>query len=294
MSVARKGLGLGALIRKASETQYEPGAVKQIHLDEIIPNRRQPRTAFPEGAIEELAASIRENGVLQPVIIRPMGDRYELVAGERRWRAARQAGLSHLPAIVRITNDEDTLLLALVENLQRDDLDPLETASGYQALIEQFGLTQDEVATRVGKARATIANSLRLLELPDQVKAMLRAGEISTGHAKVLLSLADPNDQLHLAYQVKLSRLSVRELEALLTKGEELRSKSLPGRKKQKTVKDPHLAELEALLRERFGTKVAVHMGRHLGRVVIEFYSNEDLERILEICGVRGATENIQ
>lgn len=212
------GKGLDALIRQTQE-ERDTGGVKTLSLTDIVPNPRQPRREFNEKALEELAASIKSQGLLQPLLVRPLGpsspDKYEIVAGERRWRASQMAGLKEVPVLIRALSAQDTLAAALIENLQREDLNPLEEALGLQALKEEFGLSQDDMAHKLGKSRSAIANSLRLLSLPESMRPLLAEGKLSPGHARALLSISDPKDQEYLKNLILENRLSVREAEGL-------------------------------------------------------------------------------
>ncbi len=261
------GKGLGALIPGSTE---ERGLV-EVDVEAIAANPRQPRTTMEEDSLAELADSIRRHGVLQPIIVTRSGSGYTLVAGERRWRAARLAGLARVPAVVKDTSPNQMLELALVENIQREDLGPLEEAAAYRQLIEDLGLTQEEVAQRVGKSRSAVANSLRLLHLPPEAKEALEQGLITEGHARAILSLATPEEQRRLLNAI-LAGLTVRE-------AEESARRASPG-KRAAAARDAATAELEERLREALRTKVELHRGRRGGRVVIHFYSDEELDAI--------------
>ena len=274
------GRGLGALIPpEVSGGPGETSALRDIPVNSIQPNPNQPRTYFEEESLSALAASIREVGVLQPVLVRPAGeDRFELIAGERRWRAARRAGLPTLPAIVRTVDDTASLEQAVVENLHRQDLNPLEEAGAYQQLIEDFKLTHDEVSNRVGKSRAAITNTLRLLQLPPSIQRLVAENELSAGHARALLGTPDRAFQESLAKKAVTEGLSVRAVEdAVRARGEQ---GSGPAAKRPPKLRPPGLLELEELLSNHLDTKVKVQMGAKRGRVVIDFASLEDLERI--------------
>ena len=280
---------LGGSCTSASPEALPEGAiVQEIPIRDIAPNPEQPRKAFNEHDLQELAASIEKHGVLQPVVIRPLpkkedGDeqpRFVLVAGERRWRAAAMAGLEKVPAIVRSVDERETLELSLIENIQRTDLNPMEQAVALRNIIDRFGLTQEELADRLGKPRPTVANVLRLLMLPKPLQQMVRDGRITAGHAKVLLSVGDPKLQLSLALRCESQGLSVRGLEKLLGVSDPLRKASI-------TPKSPaHIAELERVLREHLGAPVRIREWHSKGRIIIEFYSNREFERILEKMGV--------
>jgi len=265
------GKGLGALI---SEQGRE---VIDVDISRIVTGTEQPRRFFNEEKLKELAASIKEKGVIQPVVVkREGGGRFMLIAGERRYRASELAGLKKIPAIVREAEPEDALEIALIENIQREDLNPLETAQAFEKLIERFGLIQEQVAEKVGKDRATVANYLRLLSLPDEIKRLLQEGKLSMGHAKALLSMDSAEKQLEAARDIVRSGLSVRASEKL--------SKS-KGKKKgsQAPLKDPDVASLEQKLIKHLGTKVAVNSKGQKGSITIEYYSLEELDRLLDV-----------
>jgi len=273
------GRGLSALLPEVGPE------LQQVPVTEIAPNPMQPRQRIDETALSELVASIREHGVLQPLILAPSGPnaepgiRYHVVAGERRLRAAQLAGLSTVPALVRDLDARSRLEVALIENLQREDLNPVEAAQAYQQLLTEFGLTQDEVAKRVGKSRPAIANALRLLKLPADLLSLVRSGQLSEGHARALLALPTPTAMRQAAQEVISRALSVRQTEALVAArtaktGEEGRPA------KRALASDPHLATLEAGLRSRLGTKVVLQRSRRGGRVVIHYYSDEELDAI--------------
>jgi len=270
----RKGLGRGleALLPDLALEARE--GVREIPVDEIRPRPGQPRRTFREESLQELAASMREHGVVQPLIVRKVaGGGYELVAGERRWRAARLAGMRTVPAIVRPLSDAQALEVSLIENLQREDLNPLEEAEAYRQLMEIVGLTQEQLAERVGKSRSHIANMLRLLSLPDEVKEYVSRGTLSMGHARALLSLPSAAAQIALARKVARQGLSVRQVEAAV-KGR--------GRRPSRS-EEPELRHIEDRLRMALGTQVRVVQGRKRGKIEIMYYSPEDLERLLEL-----------
>jgi len=253
-------------------------------LERIKPNRYQPRTAPDSARLAELAASIKSSGVLEPVVVRPMGEEYELIAGERRWLAARQAGLREIPAMVREATDAEALELALIENLQREDLNPMEEAQAFQRLSEQFGHTQQEIADKVGKDRATVANTLRLLALPIQIQNLVKSGQLSEGHARALLSLPSAHDQTSLAQKIIARKLSVRQTELEVRK---MVSPRLRLRAMAAARRDSHLRAAEEALQKVFGTKVRIHRLGEKGRIEIELYSQGDLDRILEILKIQ-------
>lgn len=258
--------------------------LRDLPLDDIRPNARQPRQVFDPDELSELAFSLREVGVLQPVVVRPIaaepgeGERYELVVGERRWRAAREAGMASIPALIRQTSDEAMLRDALLENLHRAQLNPLEEAAAYQQLLTEFGCTQDELAARIGRSRPQVANTIRLLRLPPLVQRRVAAGVLSAGHARALLALDDPLDQETLAQRIVAEGLSVRSVEEIVAGGEQAPRRRRPARMLE--VPD-HLRAAADRLADRLDTRVSVGMGRSKGRLTIEFATAEDAERIL-------------
>jgi ParB family chromosome partitioning protein len=282
--VKSKGLGRGlrALIPEEVEASAE-GEIVEIPVGRIEPATFQARQEFNEEALAELAASIAEYGVMQPVIVRPLaGERYQLIIGERRWRASQQAGLEKIPALVRDVNDLTSSEMMLVENLQREDLNPLEEANAYKRLTVEFQLTQEEIASRVGKSRPFIANSLRLLQLPGEIQDLLRRGLLSAGHAKVLLGLDGGAKQSALAQQIVARKLSVRDTEREAQRLQQARAPRTAavavGR-----GRDVELESVEGRLRQHLGTKVRIRSGRQGGRIEIEYYSNDELNRLLEL-----------
>ncbi len=278
------GKGLEALIPGAIATEVAdnkaPG-VRQIPIDHIGANPFQPRTRFNDDALKELADSIKATGILQPVIIRKIeADSYHLVAGERRLRAARLAGLDTVPAIIRDVDDREMMELALIENIQREDLNPIDEAKGYQALHQKLGLTHDQISERVGKQRSSVTNALRLLALPVEVQDMVSRGTLTAGHARALLSLESPGDMLTTARYVSSKGFSVRRTEAFVNR--KLRRQHT----RPKAVRLEGLGEWEAKLQQRFSTRVEIKPGRKGGRVEFEYYGQEDLERLLELWGL--------
>ena len=266
----------------------------ELPLDGITPNPRQPRTVFDEEALAELVHSLREVGLLQPVVVRrladaggPEGDRYELIMGERRWRAAREAGFTTIPAIVRSTGDDDLLRDALLENLHRSQLNPLEEAAAYDQLLQDFGCTHDELAGRIGRSRPQISNTLRLLKLPPLVQRRVAAGVLSAGHARALLGLADAAGQERLAQRIVAEGLSVRTVEEIVSLGGDEAPGTTPARTTKRPVA-PKLAVLADRLSDRFETRVKVDLGRSKGRIVVEFASVDDLERIVALMAPDG------
>jgi ParB family transcriptional regulator, chromosome partitioning protein len=252
-----------------------------LPLDSISPNPRQPRTVFDEDAMNELMESIREVGMLQPVVVRPLGgSRFELVMGERRWRAAQLAGVDTIPAIVRETADHELLRDALLENLHRADLNPLEEAAAYQQMLEDFGCTQEELASRIKRSRPQISNTIRLLRLPPTVQRRIAAGVISAGHARALLAIDDPASQERLAERVVAEGLSVRTVEELATVGEPA---DRPRRQRHPKMIAPKVKDVADRLSDHFDTRVRVELGRTKGKIVIEFATIDDLERIVAL-----------
>ena len=262
--------------------------VQRVPLDRIRTCPLQPRKDFSAEALRELADSIREQGIVQPLIVRERGGFFELIAGERRWRAAQLLQLPEVPIIVRQADDRAVLELALIENLQRENLNAIEEAHGYEQLAGQFQLTQEEIAAKVGKSRAVVANALRLLKLPQVIQNFIREGRLSVGHAKVILGLSDEKKQNLAAERVIKQGLNVRQTEGLVAKLQARDSRKLAI--KPETVAapgaDPHVANLEDRLREKFGTKVQLRYAKGKGAVEISFFSDEELERILQILGV--------
>src|SRR3972149_5315319 len=274
------GRGLGTLIPGANtRTDDNRESVSDLELTRIIPNKYQPRQFFEDTALQELAESIREHGVSQPIIVRHINNgAYELVAGERRWRAARIAGLNKIPVVIKELSNEKSLEIALIENLQRENLNPVESAQGYQRLTEEFGLTQEEIAARIGKERSTVTNYLRLLTLPDKIQEYLSRSVITTGHAKAILSFTNRNDQLRFAEYIVKKGASVRETE-LLAKRWGIKK----GKKKVVESKDVAIRDVELRLQRTLGTKVRIQEEKKGGKIVVEFYSTDDLTRILEV-----------
>lgn len=273
------GKGLDALIPR-SESPATTSDLTQIPIDQIEPNPRQPRVRMDDGELAELAASIREHGVIQPLIVSRgrEADKYYLIAGERRWRAARQAGLQRVPAIIREVTEQQRLLWALIENVQRTDLSPLEAAEAYRQLTEDFGLTHEEVATRVGKSRTAVTNTLRLLKLPLVVQQALTKGHIREGHARALLALPTVQAQTAALQTVLTKELSVRQTEKLVQK--------MTGQKPEPTARPapaPEILALEEQLRERLGTRVRLTRGRKGGTLIIHYYSDEELDALVEL-----------
>jgi ParB family chromosome partitioning protein len=262
--------------------------VQRVPLDRIRPCPLQPRKDFSAESLRELADSIREQGIVQPLVVRDRDGYFELIAGERRWRAAQLLQLPEVPVIVRQADDRAALELALIENLQRENLNAIEEAHGYAQLAEQFKLTQEEIAAKVGKGRVVVANALRLLKLPAALQNFIRDGRLSVGHAKVILGLANERDQKAIAERVVKQGLNVRQTEGLVAKLQKRGSRRTPPQPESVAAPagDPHIADLEARLREVFATKVQLHYEQGKGTVEISFFSDEELERILQVLGV--------
>ena len=274
------GKGLGALMLE--NTTEDMVATNTLPISEIIPNKEQPRKTFDEDALAELAESIKQHGVLQPLLVRPLpSGGYQLVAGERRWRASRMAKLREVPVVVKELTDTETMEIAIMENLQREDLNPIEEAEGLQALIDKCGFTQEEVAASVGKSRSAIANSLRLLRLPQEVRDMTREGSISAGHARALLSLDNEAVIYEAAQNIVNNNLSVRDIERLV----KIQDKNAVVSQKRYKRRDSFYDEVELTLSEVLGRKVKVYNGKGKGTLEIEFYSQEDLKNIANKLG---------
>ncbi|HYH28738.1 MAG TPA: ParB/RepB/Spo0J family partition protein [Actinomycetota bacterium] len=276
MTAKRGGLGRGlsALIPGAEE-----GGLLEIPVGAISPNPRQPRERFDEAALDSLAMSIREVGVLQPIVVRRQAEGYELVAGERRWRAARKAGLATIPAVIRETEDTDTLREALIENIHRENLSPLETAAAFQELLDDLGVTQEQLAERLGFSRPHIANTIRLLQLAAPVQRLVNENRIQAGHARALLSLPDESLQEQVALRIVAEDLSVRQVEQLVKGYAEGKPATPPG-KRPPRPQDPRAIQAQEVLADALSAPVKVELGRRKGRIVIEFGNAEDMDRI--------------
>ncbi len=281
------GRGLSALIPGAPEAGEGVSGLLEVPINGIAPNPKQPRTHWDEAEIASLAASIREVGILQPIVVRKAETGYELVAGERRLRAAKVAGMATVPVVVRDTDDADLLREALIENIHREDLGPIELADAFRQLLEDLGLKQEALADRVGVSRSHIANTIRLLQLPLDTQQLLTDGKLQAGHARALLSLGDAEAQNALALRVAAEDLSVRETEELVRRYVDTPSRDDGSTPKQdKAGPDPGVGEVEEILSEQLATRVQIQMGKKRGRVIIEFGSVDDLERIVsEIIG---------
>ena len=280
------GKGLGALIpdrKKDLTSSSETTNISELDISKILPNNNQPRLNFDQEPLEELISSIKEIGILQPIVVRPKGegDSYELIAGERRFRAAKSLDLQKVPVLIKNVSDEEALELSLVENIQRENLNPIEEAKAYTKLMIMFGLNQDEIAAKVGKDRTTITNSLRLLKLPPDIQDKLISKAISTGHAKVILGLDNPSLQEKVTTRIIKEGLSVRSTEQLIA-----RIKEPPIHKRKMAYKDQHITALEEHIQQVLGTKVTICQGKKKGKIEIEYYSSDDLNRILDYFGL--------
>lgn len=274
------GRGLDALIPKQEELKRQE-AVKTLRVDQVRPSKLQPRTFFDPTKIEELAQSIKEKGIIQPILVRPIGnDQYELIAGERRFRAAKHLGLQELPAIIRVVPDGDLLELSIIENIQREELNVVEEARAYRRLCQEFGMTQDAIASRLGRDKSTISNLLRILNLPEKIQDYLAQSVISFGHARALLAFGDQKNQLAFCERIIKKGLSVRQVEQLTTK------KPHSHKTSHAQGSNAHVRSLEEQLQYRLGTKVKIQHGKKRGKISIEYYSLDDLDRVLRLLGV--------
>ena len=272
------GRGLDALLPATKPASMpELPEVQHLRVDAIVPNRYQPRQTFSPQELAELTASLKQSGLLQPILVRRKGDGiYELISGERRWRATKDAGLETIQAVIRNCGDEESVVLALVENLQRTDLNPMEMARAYHRMMNEFGLTQDIIAQRVGCERSSIANVVRLIHLPSEIQQLIETNQLSMGHAKVILGLPDQSEQLRVAKLVVSNALSVRETEKLIE------SSPVAKRRGAKELRRTPWSDVEERLQKRFGTKVVIQKGRRGGKIVIHYFSPPELEGILE------------
>ena len=281
--VKKGGLGKGLDALFIDNETVDTGVVT-LRLSEIEPNKEQPRKVFSEEALNELAYSIKEHGVLQPLLVRPLPTGgYQLVAGERRWRASRMAGLQEVPVVIRDMDEEQAMEIALIENLQREDLNAIEEASGYKLLMERYGMTQEQVAKRVGKSRPAIANALRLLHLPQTVITMVEEGEVSPGHARALLAFEDQNKLLSVAQKVKTGKYSVRDIEKMSKeKNEEPQDQKAEAHQESWSAQETFFTEMELALSNELGRKVKIVQSGNGGLIQIQFYSEEDLKQLAE------------
>lgn len=282
------GKGLEALFNDVEISARDTGGAAGEHegilfldLNDIKPNTKQPRKNFADDKIDELAKSIEIHGVIQPILVRPSREGYEIVAGERRWRAARRASLRQIPCIIRELSEEQNMLVSIIENMQREDLNPIEEAAALNQMITTFGLTQEEVSKSIGKSRPYIANALRLLRLPAEIQEMVAEGNLTSGHARAIAGIKEKEKQLRLANRVANNGLSVRETELLAGKagGEDIQK---PHKSKSR-MKNCEITDMENELKNALGTKVAINHGARRGKIEIEYYSREELERLLEL-----------
>jgi ParB family chromosome partitioning protein len=302
MSKPALGRGLGALLGGSATKAPAPvdpaptpdaptppvNAVQRVPLTALKPCTFQPRKEFAEDALRELADSIREQGIVQPLIARRQGAHFEIIAGERRWRAAQLAGLTHAPVVVREADDREVLELALIENLQRENLNAMEEAQGFSQLIDQFALTQEQAAARVGKSRVAVANALRLLKLTPDVQAFVRDARLSVGHAKAILGLENPDEQRLAADRIIRKSLNVRQAEELVSQWQKVTTEATHSGKAASTgLADPNVQHLHSRLQERLGTKVHLRYRKGKGILQIHFFNDNDLERVLDLLGVR-------
>lgn len=293
--MAKKGLGKGlnSLFNEedieevtSDITKSSEGDIKKVRMSLIEPNKKQPRRHFDEEKITALADSIKEHGLIQPIIITPSDNNmYKIVAGERRWRAAKKANLKEIPAVIRKYSEEQVAEIALIENLQRENLNPIEEAIGYNLLMDEFNLTQELISQRVGKSRSAIANSLRLLSLEDEIQKMLILGTLTSGHARAILSLDDKELRIALSKRIIEDNLNVRQAEAL---AKQLQKKKPQKKKSEKTVYDIEIEKIQNTLSSAMGTKVRINHTAKKGKIEIEYYGNEDLERVLGFFNIKG------
>lgn len=290
------GKGLGALIKRSETSAAASDApalddlkrVRDVTLDLIVPSPLQPRMQFVESPLDDLMESIRQHGIIQPLIVRAVGDKLELIAGERRWRASKKLGLVTVPVIVREASDRDVLEMALIENLQREDLNPMEEAAGYVRLAEEFSLKQDEIAVRVGKSRASVANAMRLLGLHLDVQMLVAQARLSVGHAKAVLAVKDHDTQLLVADQIIRRQLTVRATEKLAQSYLNSEPQESGAAKKTPAARevDIHVRAITNRLREHFATHVAIQHSSKKGKIEIEYYGDDDLQRLIELLGL--------
>lgn len=285
--MAKKGLGKGvggSLFGIDEELSSSDNGVQLIRLSLIEPNKNQPRKTFDKSKIDTLAQSIKEHGVIQPLVVVKNGDMYSIVAGERRWRAAKAAGISEVPVVIRDYTTRELMEIALIENIQREDLNPIEEALGYKALMDDFDLTQDEVSQRIGKSRSAVANTLRLLSLDNKIQKMLISGELSQGHARAILSVENVSLRYELAKEIVEKNMNVRQAE---NAAKQLNSKRTARKKNTDTDFDIELKNVTERLSSHLGTKVKISDNGKKGKIEIEYYGNDDLERLLSIFGYK-------
>lgn len=281
MKKSALGKGLGALIPEVGDkivNEDEKSSVFEVDINQVSPDKDQPRKNFDEEKLEQLANSIKEHGVIQPILVRKEENYYKIIAGERRWRAARIAGLKKIPILEKVLDKKQTMEISLIENLQREDLNPVEEAKAYKRLIEEFNVTQEDIAKRIGKSRPAISNTMRLLSLDDRVLNYLIDGTLTEGHGKTIASIENKDVQFEIAKRVIDEGLNVRQTEALIKNINNGKNKT-----RDKQVKDVYIKDLENKLKNALGTKVTINKGRKKGKIEIEYYSMDDLERIIDI-----------
>ena len=281
MSKGKLGRGLDFLLSKEENAiPADLQSILQIKITDIHPNRNQPRQDFDDDSLSDLMESIASNGIIQPIVLRQDGEGYELIAGERRWRAASRLNMEYISAIVRQVDDAQSLEIALIENIQRQDLNPIEKAKAYSELIAKFGLTQEQAAIKLGMKRSSIANMLRLLELPEDIQHLVSRGTLSMGHARAILGITDVEEQRRLAARVEKEGLSVRHVEKFVA--EFAKAPSTSGNVIQQTPKPPHIRDIENRLRMALGTRVSIIENQGSGKIIIDFFTPDDFDRILE------------
>ena len=284
MTKKRLGKGLGALLDTDGLEEQKQHSIQEIKTSEIGPNKKQPRKNFDEEKLKVLSESIKLHGVIQPIIVKQLENGfYQIIAGERRWRAARLAGLKEIPVVIKEYNKKEVMEIALIENLQREDLNPIEESEAYKNLMDEYALTQEQISERVGKSRSAIANSLRLLHLCEEVKMMLIEDKISNGHARAFLALEEKEHQIELAHKAVNEQLSVRQIEKQVKVMQAEKQKKQQKKEYQNDNFTYHLKEIENTLSQQFGTKVKIQPGKNKSKIEIEYYSNDDLDRLLQL-----------
>ncbi|WP_077391616.1 ParB/RepB/Spo0J family partition protein [Mobilibacterium timonense] len=279
-SASGKGSKAAAGVSAETPAEDDPDRVIYVDIDDIKPNASQPRKNFNKEKLEDLAESIKENGVIQPVVVRKKGSSYELVAGERRWRASRLAGMKQIPCLIRNFDEKQNMIVAIIENMQREDLDPIEEAAGLREMVDRFGFTQAQVSKSLGKSRAYIANSMRLLKLPPEVQDMISQGQLSAAHGRTIINIEDKEKQKAVANKIVKDGLSVRATERL---AEKIKDDARPERKRTKSPKSADLAAAESELRTITGTKVRINGSENSGKIEMEYYSLEELNRLIDL-----------
>jgi len=274
-----RGLGRGLDALFASTTNYDQEMVSEVSISDIVPRKEQPRKNFDPESLRELSDSIREHGVLQPLLVRTKNKKYEIIAGERRWRAAQQAGLKTLPVLIKDIDDEEAAEFSLIENIQRDDLTVLEEAQAYRNMIDNFSYTQEKLASRVGKSRAHIANTIRILKLPAEILDYIEQGKISAGHARAILGLSTEQEQIRAGRDIIAGNMTVREIEKTV---KNKKSKTT----KKKAVKTVEISEIENLLEKHLATRIKIITSGNGGKIEISYYNGDDLERLVELLGI--------